>query len=89
MGDIKEKIEDVNISDAFKGELILHNDDHNDIEFIVSCLHNICNLSHIASLGVAARAHENQKSLIKKGVYEKLYQEKNILKLNGVTTSIK
>lgn len=59
-------LEDIDISDAFKAKLILHNDS-NLMEYVVIILANVLRISPMAAQGIALRVHLSGKEVIKEG----------------------
>ena len=68
--------------------LILHNDDINDINHVVTCLIICCGHQPMQAQQCASIAHNNGKVDIKYGDFDDLYEMHKSLEANDLTTTL-
>jgi ATP-dependent Clp protease adapter protein ClpS len=83
-----DELEEIDISDAFAGTLILFNDDINDMYHVIACLINICKLETKDAFKIMVTAHQKGKAVVKKGDYESLKKEAELLGKNQLTVEV-
>ena len=70
-------------------ELILHNDDFNTFDHVITCLIAICEHSDVQAEQCAFIVHYNGKCSVKKGAFEILEPMLLALQLQNLTVEIK
>lgn len=70
-------------------EIILHNDDFNTFEHVITCLMCICDHKEIQAEQCAYIVHHNGKCSVKAGTLEKLEPMLNALQIQNLTVEIK
>lgn len=81
----KSKVDEI-LSRPFK--LILHNDDVNSFEWVITCLVKICNHDHQQAEQCAQIVHFNGECDVKRGDYEKLSVMKEKLQNAGLSVTL-
>ena len=71
-----------------KSKLFLCNDDHNNFEYVIGCLIDICNFDEIQSEQLALLAHFNGKTIIKEGDFIYLSVLKQEFDQRGLTVEL-
>ena len=70
-------------------ELILHNDDFNTFEHVITCLMSICDHHEVQAEQCAYIVHHNGKCSVKKGKFEILESMLIALQIQNLTAEIK
>lgn len=70
-------------------EIVLHNDDFNTFDHVITCLISVCDHHEIQAEQCAYIVHHNGKCSVKKGPMEKLEPMFMALKLQNLTVEIK
>ena len=70
-------------------ELILHNDDFNTFDHVITCLMSICEHAAVQAEQCAYIVHHNGKCSVKAGTLEKLEPMLIALKLQNLTAEVK
>ncbi|MDB9964213.1 ATP-dependent Clp protease adaptor ClpS [Vicingaceae bacterium] len=70
-------------------ELILHNDDFNTFDHVITCLMSICDHAAVQAEQCAYIVHHNGKCSVKAGTSEKLQPMLIALQLQNLTAEIK
>lgn len=70
-------------------ELILHNDDFNTFDHVITCLMSICDHHEVQAEQCAYIVHHNGKCSVKAGTLEKLEPMYMALKLQQLKAEIK
>lgn len=68
--------------------LILWNDDINEMGYIVSALHSICEIDIERSTQIMLTAHETGNAIITCGAYDEMYKMKNDLNSKSITATV-
>jgi ATP-dependent Clp protease adaptor protein ClpS len=81
----KSKVDEI-LSKPFK--LILHNDDYNSFDWVITCLIKVCGHDHQQAEQCAHIVHFNGECDVKRGDYEKLSVMKEKLQNAGLSVTI-
>jgi len=86
-----KELEQVELKKQFvrQREIILHNDDFNTFDHVITCLMSICDHKEIQAEQCAYIVHHNGKCSVKAGTLEKLEPMYMALKLQQLTVEIK
>ena len=69
-------------------KLVIWNDDHNDMLYVVVCLSEVCGISQEDCVTVMLEAHEKGKAIAKTGSFEILKDMKKNLNDRGIEATI-
>lgn len=84
----EETLVDVMEDVTNESELVLYNDDHNTFDWVIECLIDICDHTHISAEQISLMVHFNGKAIIKTAYYEKLKPLKDCLIDRGLSAVI-
>jgi ATP-dependent Clp protease adaptor protein ClpS len=88
----KEELEDVMVMDedviGQKSFLILYNDDHNSFDWVIQCLMEVCDHTHVQSEQLSLIIHFKGKATVKTGTMEVLQPMKDTLIERGLSAVI-
>lgn len=68
----EEILDEIDISDAFQKQLVIHNDDVNTFEWVIICLVKICRLPIDQAEQLTLMVHTSGRASVKKGSYKEL-----------------
>ena len=89
----KEKYQEETLTDVLEdveniSELVLYNDDHNTFDWVIECLIDICDHTHISAEQISLMVHFNGKAIVKTAFYDKLKPLKDSLIDRGLSAVI-
>lgn len=89
MSDTKELVkEKESIVETKIYKLILHNDDYNSMDWIISNLVSICRHNPLQAEQCATIAHFNGKSHVDSGEEEKIKEKSSMFRTKGIITTV-
>lgn len=85
--EIKEE-EDISIKDVFQRDLVVYNDDHNDILYVIICFRDVLAMTATQAEQCAYIIHTKGKYAVKTGEYHILKPYCDALKDRGLDAKI-